>query len=419
MSNPTTLALLDNLRTKVPGAEDATIKLEIYNTVDELCREALRTTAPTDVDDDPADWLAAELWVPNYQCILEGSLARLYAQPGKPWTNPEYAKAHQDRYAAYLQLARTLGVDDVATVYERLIKAIHTQIPMVREGAIKLALFGVCNRIRIEALRLVPLTSTDTTTSTWLPTDKWDEAYLAAYHGTLSRLHMQGGQPWADTALATANDVLFQQELQELRGAEISPSIVIAQRLLDRARVVLPGARDNVMEMELLDVAEEACRVGHIWRMDLELDLVADQIVYDIALPTGAKFVALRSVTHDNTAITLANLYYDIGDATLTFDEYIPTADDVALGPMVLNFALTPETEIGDISSTVLERYYQLFLDGLLARMFAHNAKSYSNAGRAIQHRRIFNVAVAVAKRDAQTQGVVGGQYWRFPRGMR
>jgi hypothetical protein len=50
-------ALMDVFRSRLPGAPDGLIKLELYNTVDEVAREALRTTHPDDVDADPATWL--------------------------------------------------------------------------------------------------------------------------------------------------------------------------------------------------------------------------------------------------------------------------------------------------------------------------------------------------------------------------
>ena len=417
MANTTTNALLDNLRTKVPGAPDTALKLEIYNTVDELCREALRTTAPTNVDAEPDTWLSSDLWVPNYQCILEGALARLYGQPAKPWSSAELAKAHGERYSTYLQLARTLGVDDVTSVYDRLIKAIHTQIPGIREGAIKLALFGVANRVRIEGLRLAALDDSDNDPETWIPEAQWEESYLALFHGTLSRLQMQGGQPWTNTDLAGANDGLFQAELQELRASQITPSIVIAQRLKDRVRAALPGARDEAIALELFDVADSACRTGRIWREVYELDLVADQEEYEISIPTGRKVVTVYKIVHDNTSITMANCYYDLAENILTFRDYIPDATDVATDPVAyITFAFAPETDIEDITVATLERYYDLFLAGVMHRLMSHVGKPYSNPARAMQYQRQYHVLLARARRDAEIEGLYGAAHWRFPK---
>lgn len=369
MANATTNAILDAIIAKLPGVSAGQINLELFNTVDELAREALRVNAPTNPAADPDTWLAANLWVPNYQVILDGTLYRLYAQVGKPYASADLAGVHRERYMLLLQLSRSeaagatpstvydrviynlrmripvardaelksavfyaankirieafglaalgtvdatptswlptdkwdasyqallqgslvqlylqvskpwsspdlagvsktlfdqeldlLGTDelvDATSVYQRFINSIRAQLPTAREAPVKIALFAVANKIRIDALRLVPLVDADTNPSLWLPANKWDESFQAAYYGTLSRLQMQVGQPWSDVQAAAVNQTLFSEELNLLRVDEVSAPTTIYARLLAAVRAQLPTARENVVNLAIFGVVDK------------------------------------------------------------------------------------------------------------------------------------------------------------------
>lgn len=47
-----------------------------------------------------------ELWVHWFETILDGTLARLYGQPAKPYSSPQLAQYHMARYRAGLNRAR-------------------------------------------------------------------------------------------------------------------------------------------------------------------------------------------------------------------------------------------------------------------------------------------------------------------------
>ena len=182
MSNATADAILDSVRAQLPGVGDDQLKLELFNTIDELAREALNTTAPTGVDNDPATWLDSALWVPNYQALLSGTLFRLYAQVGKPWASADLAKAHADRYGVLLQLSRGDRLQELSTsTYQRLLNTVRVQMPQARESFVSLALFEVVNKIRVDALGLAPLAN-GVSPASWLP--NWEDAFRAALYGT-------------------------------------------------------------------------------------------------------------------------------------------------------------------------------------------------------------------------------------------
>lgn len=249
MSAITVSALMDNLRSKLPGANDDVIKLEMYNTVDQLCRDGLRVTAPTDVDADPTTWLATQYWVPNYQCILNGTLARMYMQPGKPYFSADLAKSHFEAFVFQLDQARG-ETSSYTTIYDRIVSFIHMQLPMVRSAQIDAAMHVVIDKIRREALRLAPLAAGDNTPSNWLTTALWDDCYQAILNGTLFRLLVEVGKPWSNPDLAKAYLTGYDSEIDLLRGENAVTAATVYDRLVNTIRVTAPASRDEVIKLE-------------------------------------------------------------------------------------------------------------------------------------------------------------------------
>ena len=256
MSAVTVSALMDNLRAKLPGASDDVIKLEMYNTVDQLCREGLRITAPTNVDADPTTWLATQYWVPNYQCILNGTLARMYVQPGKPYFSADLAKLHYEGFALGIEQARG-ETSSFASIYDRIISFIHMVLPLVRPAQIDAAMHVTIDKIRREALRQAPLAAGANTPSAWLTTGEWDDCYQAILNGTMFRLLVEVGKPWANPELAAAYLNTYQTELDLLRGENAVTAASVYERMVNTIRVTAPGSRDEVIKLEAFVVANK------------------------------------------------------------------------------------------------------------------------------------------------------------------
>lgn len=412
MANATTNAILDNIRSRLPGVTDDVAKLEIFNTVDELAREALRTTAPSDVDAEPDTWLAADLWVPNYSVILEGTLARLYAQVNKPWFSVELAKVHSDRYMALLGLARQEASGAPSSAYGRLLANLRVQIPMARDAALRLEIYNTVDKIRREALRLAPLAGADTSETTWLPADKWDDCYQAILHGSLSRLYSQTGNAWANPQMASAQFALYQTELELVRNEQASSAARDFDKLMDMARVRLPGARDNIIKLELFMAVEEFLANSNCWTEEVPFEVNPNETTYYIFTIASASINRLMLLT-TGTGIPVAARMPEPG----TIQLHNPPSE-VGTYKAVVSLSVTEPTDpegYPELPEWVLSKYNGEILDGVLGRMMSQLAKPYSQPNLASFHMKRFEQAIRRASTEARHGMVYSGQNWAFP----
>lgn len=412
MANATTNAILDNIRARLPGVTDDVAKLELFNTVDELAREALRVTAPSNVDAEPDTWLGADLWVPNYSVILEGTLARLYAQVNKPWFSGELAKVHSDRHLVLLGLARQEASGSPATAYDRLLANLRVQIPMARDAALRLEIYNTVDKIRREALRLAPLTGTETDPATWLPADKWDDCYQAILHGALSRLYSQTGNPWANPDMAGAQLQLFVTELELVRNETASSSAREFEKLMDMARARLPGARDNLIKVEFLAVMAEFFQQSNCWREEINFKVVPSDKFYPIFPTQPAAIIRLIEVRNSSGGRIGATMP-EPGTIRLFND---PSQEEVYTAVVTLSIGDPVDRDGFPVfPDWFMTKYSYDLLDGLCARMMSQLAKPYTQPQLAAVHRRNFMSAINVARAEAMHEQAYQTQNWKFP----
>ena len=412
MANATTNAILDNIRARLPGIPDDAAKLELFNTVDELAREALRTTAPTNVDAEPDTWLSSDLWVPNYAVVLEGTLARLYAQVNKPWFSGELAKVHSDRYMVLLGLARQEASGSPATVYDRLLANLRVQIPMARDAALRLEIYNTVDKIRREALRLAPLTGAETDPATWLPSDKWDDCYQAILHGALARFFSQTGNPWANPQMAAAQLQLFVTELELVRNEAASSAAYEFDKIMDMARARLPGARDNLIKLEFVAVMAEFFQQSNCWREDITLKVIPGKTEYDLFPTQVASIVRLLEV-RDTNNLRISATMPEVGTLKLFSSPSQETTYTVTVALSI--DAPVDRDGMPVFPNWFLQKYSYDLLDGLCARMMSQLAKPYTQPQLAASHRRLFMSAINVARAEAMHEQTYQGQRWSFP----
>jgi len=267
-------SLLDSLRVKLSGATDDLIQVELFNTIDELAREALRIAPPSDMDASPSTWLPDAQWAPNYQALMDGTLARMYAQVGRPWSSPELAKYHQDRYLVLLQLARSEASAVPGSIYERVLYNLRTVVPLARDGELRLAMFATVQKVRQDALNLAPLGDSDIDESTWLPSTAWDDAYLALLYGSLAYLYAEGNKAWSSSDLATLNQAKFIEELVHVRESDSASPSSVYNRILNNIRAQVPAIRAGALRLEIYNVADkirrEALRLAPLDAIDTD-----------------------------------------------------------------------------------------------------------------------------------------------------
>jgi hypothetical protein len=415
MSNATTLALIDNIRIRIPGVTDDVLKFELFNVVDEMAREALRVAAPTNVDDDPANWLSSELWVPNYQPLLDGTLARLFSQPGKPWSSLDLAKVHSDRYSVLMGLARSEAAGSPLTVYDRLISNLRVRIPVARDATFKLEIYNTADKIRREALRLSPLTDSNTAYTTWLPSDMWDNCYQALLHGVLYGLYSQPGTSYAAPEMAQAQFLLYQQELELLRNEQANADNTDILRLMDAARVRLPGARDNIIQLELFAAINQFFQDSNAWREDIDFTVSPGVTEYEIIATSPSSINRLMGVVNEYGTQIVASMR-EPGVLQLW---RIPSETATYTAQVALTINNPTDREgFPEYPSWFLNKYGNDLLDGLLARMMSQLAKPYSQPQLALMHGRNFKQAISQAKTEANHSNTYRAQNWQFPQGF-
>jgi hypothetical protein len=529
MSNATVDALLDNLRAKLPSVGDDLIKLELYNTIDELCREALRVAAPVDVDADPADWLDSSLWVEHYQVLLHGTMYRMYSQLKKPWSDPDLAKSRFDLYQTYLDLARTeasagqttayarliaavrvlvpfardaaldlelfgvvntvrleaLGLDELdgtdpdqanwltaaqygeayqalyhgllgrmysqigkswanpdaaqqhtarflseidalrteqsdapATAYDRLVHAIKVQLPFVRDEAVKLELYNTINKIRLEALRTTALEGTETDPTDWLTTEQYSQAYNAIYHGTLARLYAQPSKPWADGTAVVLHETKYSAELDLIRGEEADAPATALDRLVGNLVIRLPGAREEVLKMEIFAVLDELFRTTNMWQESIPFDTVLNQKEYEIE-PEEDVATIVRLMHVKNTNDLPVGAYFQMLDSTLVLFNDPPAAEEWSVTVALTVSEPTNAEGYPRYPYWVLDRYLDSIMDGVLGRMMSQISKPYYNERMSVYHLRRWRNLMAQVRSDVLHKHVNDAQAWNFPRGWR
>lgn len=191
-------------------------------------------------------------------------------------------------------------------------------------------------------------------------------------------------------------------------------------RLMDNARIRLPGALDGTIQLELFSVLNDFFQSSNIWTEEIPFDVVpttdnplvsADNFTYEVT-PTMGSVVRLLSV-RDSKGNPVYAAMPELGFVVL---KQSPSANDT----YVANVSLTvtdPVSRDGypEFPAWVLNKYNNDILDGVLGRMMSQIAKPYTQPNLAAVHLKAFKDAVSQAKVEAAHQNVYRGQNWRFP----
>jgi hypothetical protein len=193
-------------------------------------------------------------------------------------------------------------------------------------------------------------------------------------------------------------------------------------RLMDHARIRLPGALDAAIQMELFSALDEFFQKSNIWFEDIAFDVTptADTYLsnpgaftYEL-VPDQGTVTRLVGVVNSQGAVQHATMP-TLGDVVLG---YSPNADDTYTARVALTVT-DPVTREGypEFPDWVLNKYGSEILDGVLGRMMSQIAKPYTSPNIAMVHLKKFKAAVSQAKVEASHENVYRGQSWRFPQG--
>lgn len=192
-------------------------------------------------------------------------------------------------------------------------------------------------------------------------------------------------------------------------------------RLLDDAKVNLPGALDDAILAELFRVVRDFTNDTNVWTMVLEFDVQPtersiaedpDAYIYQLSPPTGSRCRRLLGVVDGKGHLVSAGMPRP-NFIQLTSS---PVGEEVYKAEVTLGVT-DPVTRSGEpvVPDWVVEEYSDGILSGLLSRMMAQPAKPYSSITLATYHAGVFKSAIGTARIRADRARTRGGQAWRFP----
>lgn len=191
-------------------------------------------------------------------------------------------------------------------------------------------------------------------------------------------------------------------------------------RLMDHARIRLPGALDAAIQVELFAVMDQFFQVSNSWYEDIKFTVTPTADTY-LDNPTAFTYDVIPS---QGTVTRLMGLVDSQGRPQ---QGYMPTPGQVVLAfspnttdVYTARVSLTvtdPTTREGypEFPAWVMTKYGTEILDGVLSRMMSQIAKPYSSPQMAAFHGKVFSNAVNKAKVEASHQNVYRGQSWCFP----
>jgi hypothetical protein len=191
-------------------------------------------------------------------------------------------------------------------------------------------------------------------------------------------------------------------------------------RLMDTAKIRLPGALEGTIQNELFYVLNEFFQTSNIWYEDVTFAVAASTDSY-VDNPDAYTFEVLENTGVFNRLLGVANSQGVPQSATMATPgfivlKFLPSVDDIYTA-RIAKTVTDPVTKEGypEFPNWILNKYGNNILDGVLARMMSQTAKPYSNPQMAAVHARQFKGSVSQAKVEAQHQNVYRGQNWSFP----
>lgn len=192
-------------------------------------------------------------------------------------------------------------------------------------------------------------------------------------------------------------------------------------RLMDNARIKLPGALDSAILLELFSVLNEFFQESNIWYEDINFDVTPTTQTY---IENPDAYTYQLNVLEQGTINRLIGVVDSGGfsqRATMPTPGYVILSySPNAAGTFTARVAKTitdPVTRDGYpvFPAWILNKYGNDILDGVIGRMMGQIAKPYSSPTLAPVYLRNFKQGTNKARSEAMHGNVYRGQNWRFP----
>ncbi len=190
-------------------------------------------------------------------------------------------------------------------------------------------------------------------------------------------------------------------------------------RLMNAARMQLPGAIDDVLRVELYNMVNEWFQTTNIWTEDISFTGVVNDPthVYTLTPVQNPVSAIVRIQSGGDANQRVVSVVAPIVGSPAYIQLVIAPTEAVTYTARVILTIDDPVDTAGYpvFPQWVLNKYQNDMLDGLLGRMMMQVGKPYSNAQMGVYHLREFNKGVAMARIEAQRRNVWRAQNWVFP----
>lgn len=193
-------------------------------------------------------------------------------------------------------------------------------------------------------------------------------------------------------------------------------------RFMNEARVRLPGATDDAIQLELFAVMDDFFRGSNVWQEDIDVTIPANDPAgtsYDLVPSSPSTVDKLMWVFQ---APTTPNL---LRGPTVTAAMSIPGLMTLRVQPSTsvvyrATVALTvqdPTRRDGYVSfpAWVLSKYRSVLIDGIVGRMMAQPNKPFTNMQLSVFHSRKFVSGTSSARVEMTRNNKYRQQAWCFP----
>jgi hypothetical protein len=228
-------------------------------------------------------------------------------------------------------------------------------------------------------------------------------------------------------------------------------------RIMQTLRVSVPGATDDLLNLQLFNVMDEFFRRTSAWVHKSDITLVEDVQEYGFIVPADTQVVRMMGVTHQNVPVPSATSTGVVQNSVGTIEPELvfpdgdisvePTRSDIEGGifsyaiyrpnyisitslpdaearkwPLEIVLALTLarqciESDCGEwsVEEWMWDMYFDDWLDGTLGRMYGMPAKPWASTTHAQYHHRRFRNAMAYRKQESIRGFTYGQPTWRYP----
>jgi len=195
---------------------------------------------------------------------------------------------------------------------------------------------------------------------------------------------------------------------------ESTPKAILT-RIVNNAKIHLPGSIEDGIQYELYNVLDELLSETDIWYEDIPFEAQPDVVDYDVVPITG-RIVHLIYCwpadsdyrVHEIPAVMPQPGWLQLYRAP---SEIQPAQVRVSLT------VLDPVTRAGfpQCPTWILERYHQTITSGLVYKMALMPNKPWSNGEIGVLYGQKFRNSIGQAKVDYLHAHTRGAQRWRFP----